>query len=106
MQKDAVVKPHDQVEKRQNPLVKKKRDILTNGLPYHPKKNRLHHHHYGSDREEPATLTFTQHLRKRVLEDTTDCILARVANNPEATVVFKVLQEWCEILIKAYTSSV
>nr|XP_056720972.1 autism susceptibility gene 2 protein-like [Euleptes europaea] len=63
LEKDAVVKPHDLVEKRQDPLVKKKRDILTNGLPYHPKKNRLHHPQYGSDRENDRNLC--QHLRKR-----------------------------------------
>ncbi|KAL8198867.1 UNVERIFIED_CONTAM: Autism susceptibility protein 2 protein [Gekko kuhli] len=61
--KDGVVKPHNQAEKCEVPLAKKKRNILTNGLPYHPKKNRLHHQHYGSDRENDRNLC--QHLRKR-----------------------------------------
>ncbi|KAJ6657865.1 hypothetical protein lerEdw1_001785 [Lerista edwardsae] len=63
MQKDVAVKPHDLLEKPPNPLLKKKRKVLTNGLPYHPKKNRLHHHHYSSDRENDRNLC--QHLRKR-----------------------------------------
>lgn len=63
MQKEVVVKPHDLMEKRLEPFVKKKRDVLTNGLPYHLKKNRLHHRHYSSDRENDRNLC--QHLRKR-----------------------------------------
>nr|XP_020657326.1 autism susceptibility gene 2 protein-like [Pogona vitticeps] len=63
MFKNVAVKPHDSVEKQQDPLVKKKRDILTNGLPYHLKKNRLHHQYYGSDRENDRSLC--QQLRKR-----------------------------------------
>ncbi|KAJ7308928.1 hypothetical protein JRQ81_008206, partial [Phrynocephalus forsythii] len=58
------VKPHDDIgDKQQDPLVKKKRNILTNGLSYHLKKNRLHHPYYGSDRENDHSLC--QQLRKR-----------------------------------------
>ncbi|XP_063002871.1 autism susceptibility gene 2 protein homolog [Elgaria multicarinata webbii] len=63
LEKDVAVKPHDPVEKPQDPLLKKKRDVLTNGLPYRLKKNRLHSHHYSSDRENDHNVC--QHLRKR-----------------------------------------
>lgn len=63
LQKDVALKPQERVEKRQNPLAKKKRDALTNGLSYLPKKNRLHHHQYSSDRENDRNLC--QHLGKR-----------------------------------------
>ncbi|KAF4801981.1 hypothetical protein TURU_029728 [Turdus rufiventris] len=62
-QKDVALKPQERVEKRQNPLAKKKREALTNGLSYLPKKNRLHHHQYSSDRENDRNLC--QHLGKR-----------------------------------------
>ncbi|CAM9706547.1 unnamed protein product [Bubo scandiacus] len=61
--KDVALKPQERVEKRQNPLAKKKREALTNGLSYLPKKNRLHHHQYSSDRENDRNLC--QHLGKR-----------------------------------------
>ncbi|KAJ7415472.1 autism susceptibility protein 2 protein-like protein [Pitangus sulphuratus] len=61
--KDIALKPQERVEKRQNPLAKKKREALTNGLSYLPKKNRLHHHQYSSDRENDRNLC--QHLGKR-----------------------------------------
>ncbi|KQL60555.1 hypothetical protein AAES_06968 [Amazona aestiva] len=61
--KDVALKPQERVEKRQNPLAKKKREALTNGLAYLPKKNRLHHHQYSSDRENDRNLC--QHLGKR-----------------------------------------
>nr|XP_009943579.1 PREDICTED: autism susceptibility gene 2 protein-like [Opisthocomus hoazin] len=61
--KDVALKPQERVEKRQNPLAKKKREALTNGLAYIPKKNRLHHHQYNSDRENDRNLC--QHLGKR-----------------------------------------
>lgn len=63
LQKDIALKPQERVEKRQNPLAKKKREALTNGLAYLPKKNRLHHHQYSSDRENDRNLC--QHLGKR-----------------------------------------
>lgn len=63
LQKDVALKPQERVEKRQNPLAKKKREALTNGLSYLPKKNRLHHHQYSSDRENDRNLC--QHLGKR-----------------------------------------
>lgn len=63
LQKDIALKPQERVEKRQNPLAKKKREALTNGLSYLPKKNRLHHHQYSSDRENDRNLC--QHLGKR-----------------------------------------
>ncbi|XP_053851915.1 autism susceptibility gene 2 protein-like [Vidua macroura] len=64
LEKDIALKPQERVEKRQNPLAKKKREALTNGLSYLPKKNRLHHHHqYSSDRENDRNLC--QHLGKR-----------------------------------------
>ncbi|XP_029817184.1 autism susceptibility gene 2 protein-like isoform X1 [Manacus vitellinus] len=62
-EKDVALKPQERVEKRQNPLAKKKREALTNGLSYPPKKNRLHHHQYSSDRENDRNLC--QHLGKR-----------------------------------------
>ncbi|XP_026564226.1 autism susceptibility gene 2 protein homolog [Pseudonaja textilis] len=68
--KDVAVKPPDLGNKHQDPLAKKKREVLANGLPYHLKKSRLHyhhfhhyHHHYNSDRENDLSLC--QHLRKR-----------------------------------------
>ncbi|XP_032563061.1 autism susceptibility gene 2 protein-like isoform X2 [Chiroxiphia lanceolata] len=63
LEKDVALKPQERVEKRQNPLAKKKREALTNGLSYLPKKNRLHHHQYSSDRENDRNLC--QHLGKR-----------------------------------------
>lgn len=64
LQKDVAVKPQERVEKRQNPLTKKKREALTNGLSFHSKKSRLSHsHHYSSDRENDRNLC--QHLGKR-----------------------------------------
>ncbi|XP_025063858.1 autism susceptibility gene 2 protein-like, partial [Alligator sinensis] len=63
LEKDVALKPQERVEKRQNPLAKKKREALTNGLSFHPKKNRLHHHQYSSDRENDRNLC--QHLGKR-----------------------------------------
>nr|XP_054503232.1 autism susceptibility gene 2 protein-like [Agelaius phoeniceus] len=63
LEKDIALKPQERVEKRQNPLAKKKREALTNGLSYLPKKNRLHHHQYSSDRENDRNLC--QHLGKR-----------------------------------------
>ncbi|TFK12813.1 protein eyes shut-like protein [Platysternon megacephalum] len=63
VQKDVALKPQERVEKHQNPLAKKKREALTNGLSYHPKKHRLNHHQYSSDRENDRNLC--QHLGKR-----------------------------------------
>ncbi|XP_042298341.1 autism susceptibility gene 2 protein homolog isoform X2 [Sceloporus undulatus] len=63
LEKDVPVKPVDPVESHQNPLEKKKRNMLSNGLLYHLKKNRPHRHRYGSDRENDRNLC--QHLRKR-----------------------------------------
>ncbi|KAL2297219.1 hypothetical protein Nmel_016515, partial [Mimus melanotis] len=63
LQKDVALKPQERVEKRQNPLAKKKREALTNGLSYLPKKNRLHQQQYSSDRENDRNLC--QHLGKR-----------------------------------------
>ncbi|KAH1178798.1 hypothetical protein KIL84_000129, partial [Mauremys mutica] len=61
--KDVALKPQERVEKHQTPLAKKKREALTNGLSYHPKKHRLNHHQYSSDRENDRNLC--QHLGKR-----------------------------------------
>ncbi|KAM3856482.1 autism susceptibility gene 2 protein homolog [Vipera latastei] len=70
LEKDVTVKPPDLANKHQDPLAKKKREVLANGLPYHLKKSRLHYHHYhhrhhlySSDRENDLSLC--QHLRKR-----------------------------------------
>nr|XP_032632887.1 autism susceptibility gene 2 protein-like [Chelonoidis abingdonii] len=63
LEKDVALKPQERVEKHQTPLAKKKREALTNGLSYHPKKHRLNHHQYSSDRENDRNLC--QHLGKR-----------------------------------------
>lgn len=66
MQKDVSVKPHDPMAKHENPLGKQqqRREGLTNGLPRHPRKNRLpQEDHCGSDEENDRNLY--QHLRQR-----------------------------------------
>uniref|UniRef100_H3B280 Uncharacterized protein n=2 Tax=Latimeria chalumnae TaxID=7897 RepID=H3B280_LATCH len=53
--KDVTLKPQERLEKRQNPLGKKKREGLHNGLTYRPRKNR-HNHQNDSDQENDYSL--------------------------------------------------
>ncbi|GCB62735.1 hypothetical protein scyTo_0000063 [Scyliorhinus torazame] len=64
-EKDIALKPHEHLEKLQNPLAKKKRNELQNGLSFHANKNR-HSYRYGSsDRENDPSLSHGHGKQKR-----------------------------------------
>ncbi|XP_031752832.1 autism susceptibility gene 2 protein-like isoform X2 [Xenopus tropicalis] len=56
LEKEGALMPEETDEKQQTPLTKKKREILSNGLPYKSQKNNKLSPNYGSDRENDRSL--------------------------------------------------
>uniref|UniRef100_A0A4W3GAR0 Uncharacterized protein n=1 Tax=Callorhinchus milii TaxID=7868 RepID=A0A4W3GAR0_CALMI len=62
--KDTTLKPSEHMDTAQNPLVKKTRNQLHNGLRFHPNKKRHNFHNGNSDRENNPSLSRGQGQRK------------------------------------------
>ncbi|XP_042194478.1 autism susceptibility gene 2 protein-like [Callorhinchus milii] len=64
LEKDTTLKPSEHMDTAQNPLVKKTRNQLHNGLRFHPNKKRHNFHNGNSDRENNPSLSRGQGQRK------------------------------------------